>query len=176
MKSCLILVDNSNVFIEGKKLSARKKGMKADLGQIDPIDWSWRIDFGSLLREIANGNPIIEAILVGSTPRNDSLWESARIQGFTVKTYERGYSGQEKAIDTALSVRGTKIITKHPEPSILKLISGDRDFVPLIEVADEEGWETELWGFSSSISHNLAEIVTRVKTLDSVFDIIGKSE
>jgi len=28
MPKCLILVDNSNVFIEGKKLSARRKGVQ----------------------------------------------------------------------------------------------------------------------------------------------------
>jgi hypothetical protein len=105
MDECLILVDNSNVFIEGRKFSARKKGLsRGPMDQYDPIDWSWRIDFGSLLKQIANGYKIIKSILVGSTPPpNDSLWAAAKLQGFEVKTYERSRStGEEKAVDTEL--------------------------------------------------------------------------
>jgi hypothetical protein len=69
MNECLILVDNPNVFIEGRKFSARnKRMMKKTFDQYDPVDWSWRIDFGSLLKQVANGYKIIKAILVGSTP------------------------------------------------------------------------------------------------------------
>jgi uncharacterized LabA/DUF88 family protein len=169
MNDCLILVDNSNVFIEGRKFSARKQGIT------DLIDWSWRIDFGSLLKQVANGHQIINAILVGSTPPpNDSLWNAAKSQGFEVKTYQRSASsGQEKAVDTELVASGLDIIYEHPQPAILKLLSGDRDFMPLITRAYKKGWEVELWGFSSSISWELSQTVTRVKLLDSVFDQIG---
>ncbi|MDR3237151.1 MAG: NYN domain-containing protein [Spirochaetia bacterium] len=171
MEECLILVDNSNVFIEGRKFSSRKKGMSE-------LDWSWRIDFGSLLKEVANDHKIIKSILVGSTPPpNDSLWNAAKLQGFEVKTHTRSHStGEEKAVDTELLASGLKVIYKHPRPAILKLLSGDRDFIPLIRSAYEEGWETELWGFSSSISNELAQTVSRVRLLDAVFDQIGKYE
>lgn len=179
MDECLILVDNSNVFIEGRKFSARKKGLLKDpMDQRDPVDWSWRIDFGSLLKQVANGHRIIKAILVGSTPPpNDSLWSAAASQGFEVKTHKRSFStGEEKAVDTELLASGLKILYKHPHPAILKLLSGDRDFIPLVESAYEEGWETELWGFSASISNELSQTVSRVQLLDSVFDQIGRSE
>ncbi|MDR1740825.1 MAG: NYN domain-containing protein [Synergistaceae bacterium] len=167
MSECLILVDNSNIFIEGRKLSASRKGVS--------VDWSWRVDFGSLLKQVANGHKIINAILVGSTPPpNDSLWEAARSQGFSVKTYERSrVTGEEKVVDTEITASGLKVIYKHPRPAVLKLLSGDRDFVPLIRSAYEEGWETELWGFQSSISAELSQIVTRVQLLDDVFEQIG---
>ncbi|MDR1931836.1 MAG: NYN domain-containing protein, partial [Spirochaetales bacterium] len=140
MDECLILVDNSNVFIEGRKFAARNKGLvKQSDDQYDPVDWSWRIDFGSLLKQVANGHKIIKAILVGSTPPpNDSLWNAAKSQGFEVITHERSHStGEEKAVDTELVARGLKIIYKHPAPAILKLLSGDRDFLPLIRSAYE---------------------------------------
>ncbi|MHC6202132.1 NYN domain-containing protein [Breznakiellaceae bacterium SP9] len=169
MEECLILVDNSKVFVEGRKFSAKLQGL------LEPIDWSWRIDFGSLLNEVANGHTIIKAILVGSTPPpNDSLWKAAE-KHFEVKTFERNhYSGEEKAVDTELLASGLEIIFEHPNPAVLKLLSGDRDFVPLITRAYKKGWETELWGFNSSISHELSQIVSRVKTLDNVFDKIGR--
>jgi uncharacterized LabA/DUF88 family protein len=179
MNECLILVDNSNIFIEGRKFSARQKGvLKNPMDQYDPIDWSWRIDFGSLLKQVANGHKIIKAILVGSTPPpNDSLWNAASSQGFDVKTHERSHSsGAEKAVDTELLASGLDIIYEHPGPAVLKLLSGDRDFMPLISRAYKKGWEVELWGFSASISYELSQAVSRVQLLDTVFDQIGRSD
>jgi len=71
---------------------------------------------------------------------------------------------------------GLKIIYKHPRPAILKLLSGNRDFLPLIRSAYEEGWESELWGFSAGISNELSQTASRVQLLDSVFDQIGRTE
>jgi uncharacterized LabA/DUF88 family protein len=131
-----------------------------------------------LLKQVANGHKIIKAILVGSTPPpNDSLWRAAESQGFEVITHERSYStGEEKAVDTELLASGLEILYEHPEPAILKLLSGDRDFIPLIKRAYKKGWETELWGFSASISIELSQTVSRVQLLDSVFDKIGNRE
>jgi uncharacterized LabA/DUF88 family protein len=176
---CLILVDNSNVFIEGGKFSARKKGaFRNPMDTHDPVDWSWRIDFGSLLKIAANGHKIIKAILVGSTPPpNDSVWKAAELQGFEVKTYERSSStGEEKVVDTELLASCLEIIFEHPRAAVLKLLSADRAFSPLISRAYKKGWETELWGFSASISHELAQMVSRVHELDVVFDQIGRYE
>ena len=170
MDECLILVDNSNIFIEGQKYSAKKRSLSY------AQDYSWRIDFGSLLRKVANGHKIIKAILVGSTPPpNDSLWGAAKSVGFEVKTYERSPSG-EKVVDTELLASGLKVVYKHPRPAVLKLLSGDRDFIPLIRNAYEEGWETELWGFSDSISNELQQLVNRVVLLDDIFNDIGKCQ
>ncbi|MDR0731741.1 MAG: NYN domain-containing protein [Treponema sp.] len=179
MDECLILVDNSNVFIEGRKFAARQRGiLRKPVDQHDPVDWSWRIDFGSLLKQVANGHRIIKAILVGSTPPpNDSLWRAAESQGFEVITHERSHTtGEEKAVDTELLASGLDILYEHPCPAIMKLLSGDRDFMPLIKRAYKKGWETELWGFSSSISNELSQAVSRVQLLDSMFDKIGKYE
>ena len=77
-------------------------------------------------------------------------------------------------LDTELLASGLKVVYKHPRPAVLKLLSGDRDFIPLIRNAYEENWETELWGFSSSISDELQQMVNRVFLLDDVFDEIGK--
>jgi hypothetical protein len=92
MQSSLILVDNSNVFIEGRKFSARRKGMqRQSIEEKDPQDPSWRLDFGKLLEFLAEGRPIIAAILVGSTPpSNDSVWTAAKLNGFRVFTHDRG--------------------------------------------------------------------------------------
>src|SRR5260370_30167670 len=84
MNDSLILVDNSNVFIEGRKFSARRKGVqRQSLEERDPQDPSWRLDFGKLLEFLAGGRTIVAAILVGSTPpSNDSVWTAAKQNGF----------------------------------------------------------------------------------------------
>ena len=171
MDECLILVDNSNTFICGQELSAKKRKLEY------PQDFSWRIDFGSLLREVANGCRIINALLVGSTPPpNDSLWNSARQGGFEVKTYERSPSGGEKVVDTEILASGLKVIYKHPKPAVLKLLSGDREFIPLVREAYEAGWETELWGFSHCISNELQQMAHRVILLDDMLEVVGRYE
>jgi uncharacterized LabA/DUF88 family protein len=177
MDECLILLDSYDTFLGGSRFSARQKGIvKSNFDQSDPLDYFWHINFGSLLQEVADGHKIIEAVLAGPAPLpKDSLWELAKTQGFTVKTYGRGFSGQER-IDTSLVVHGAREIIKHPRSAILKILSGNKGFLPLIELAYEEKWETELWGFSSSISSELNQAVSRLKLLDKVFDKIGRYE
>ncbi len=55
MDKCVIVVDNSNIFIEGQKASAKAKGVAPDPAMPNrrPNDPSWRIDFGGLLAELA---------------------------------------------------------------------------------------------------------------------------
>ncbi|MDR2472442.1 MAG: hypothetical protein LBD53_02600 [Tannerella sp.] len=61
LSECLILVDNTNIFIEGMKFAARQKGLQAT---------------------IPGGS---------TPPPNDSVWEAARKHNFEVKTYEEGW-------------------------------------------------------------------------------------
>jgi uncharacterized LabA/DUF88 family protein len=177
---CLILVDNSNVFIEGQKQSARLKGIPPDPVTFrDPTDPSWRIDFGGLITELAAGRKIHDAILVGSRPpRNDSVWEAASLNGFKVTVHERSSDNREKAVDTELVAQGTELIVLAPEPMILVLASGDRDFIPLVNVAHRRGWLVELCAFSSAFnpSGELATTADRVRPLDAAILKIGRNE
>ena len=93
----VIVVDNSNVFIEGQKFSAKKKGiLKDDADTRDPQDPSWRVDFGNLLTTVAKGRLVSHAILVGSRPpQNDSVWDAAKKYGFTVTVHERNAANKE---------------------------------------------------------------------------------
>lgn len=174
---CVILVDNSNIFIEGQKASAVRKGeLPAAPGDRQPSDISWRIDFSRLLTRLADGRPIQEAILVGSRPpANDAVWTMAEQGGFKVITHERNAQNKEKAVDTELVAQGTRIIVKAPEPGVLVLASADRDFMPLVRVAQEEGWEVEMAAFSRAFSPTgeMAISVNRVRPLDGSLDLIG---
>jgi uncharacterized LabA/DUF88 family protein len=173
---CVILVDNSNVFIEGQKCSGVRKGLGTD-----PIssrllhDLSWRIDFGRLLTWLAENREIETAFLVGSRPPpNDDVWKLAESGGFRVITHDRNSQNKEKAVDTEIVAQGTRAILKCP-PGVLIIASGDRDFIPLVTIAKEEGWQVEMAAFNSAFqaTGEMALAVDRIRPFDGSLDLIG---
>lgn len=174
---CVILVDNSNIFIEGQKHSARLKGIG-----VDPVtgkqlgDPSWRINFAALLTELAGIRKIHKALLVGSRPpQNDGVWGAARSQGFEVLVHDRSADNKEKAVDTELVAQGTEVICTSGEIMDLVIVSGDRDFIPLVNVAHRREWSVEMVAFSSAYNPagEMARSVDRIVTLDPLFPKIG---
>lgn len=174
---CVILVDNSNIFIEGQKCSAKRKGIVAtSTGEKQQTDISWRIDFDKLLAQLADGRTIRKAFLVGSRPPpNDNVWKMAAKNGFEVVTHDRDAKNKEKAVDTELVARGTLAIATTPAPATLVIASGDRDFIPLVNVAHELKWLVEMVAFSSAFSPTgeMAMAVDKVRPLDGSLDLIG---
>jgi hypothetical protein len=87
----LLYIDNSNVWIEGMHVAAYASGMAPDVwsavkGNI--CDRNWKIDFGKLY-SFAGGEKgeVRTAKLFGSKPpKNDSLWDAAKRNGFEVIT------------------------------------------------------------------------------------------
>lgn len=179
MKSCVILVDNSNLFIEGMKFSAWDKGLVGG-HDIEPTDTTWRLDFETLLEYLAEGRKIISAILVSSSPPDSpDLWRAAERRGFEVLVHERNSAGVEKGVDVHLAITGTRLIHTidlPPEQMCLVIASGDSDFQPLAEEAKRKGWQVELCSFSSAFNPRgkLAAAVDRVRLLDESFDLIGR--
>ncbi|MFN3648438.1 MAG: NYN domain-containing protein [Armatimonadota bacterium] len=180
MDECVILVDNTNLFIGGQKLSAKRKGVNGKNGNGPPKDPSWRLDFEGLRTCLANGREVHAAVMVGSAPaESDCVWEdAARDAGFDVVVHDRAPGRGEKAVDTELVARGTEIICSTERPMVLVLASGDRDYVPLAEVAHRHGWSVELCAFRASFSEfgDLAETSDVVRELDDCFDQVGMNE
>jgi hypothetical protein len=175
VRKCLVLVDNSNVFIGGQKYSAECEKRRGEA----PVDRSWRLDFEGLLTCLAADRSVHAAIMVGSGPDGHAKpWEVARDSGFEVIVHERERGEGEKCIDTELVARGTEIIATAEEPMVLVIASGDRDFLPLVEVAHRHGWEVELCAFRNSFPDDgdLAQAVDRVRPLDECFERIGYRE
>jgi uncharacterized LabA/DUF88 family protein len=175
----VIIVDNSNIFIEGQKYSAKVKGMvKTNPNDQDPQDPSWRIDFGNLLNAVASGRVVCHAILVGSRPpQNDTVWKAAKSYGFNVTVHDRNSHNEEKAVDTELVAQGTEIIVTMPRSMNLAILSGDRDFIPLVNVAHRRGWQVEMWAFRNAYNPKgqMAESVDKICPLDNVFGGIGSN-
>jgi uncharacterized LabA/DUF88 family protein len=133
-----LYVDNSNIWIEGMRVSAVEKGMTPDLWTAineKICDYDWKLDFGKL-HAIAGGDDIVLAKLYGSKPTyNDTLWTMAEVSGFKVKTFERNASNKEKKIDSEIICEiqddSYEIINK--EKDIITIVAGDGDYVPLVE-------------------------------------------
>lgn len=81
-----VYVDNSNVWIEGRRVSAVAKGLAHshyEAQEHDILDPDWTYDFGRLYEfACPEGSKVGRSILFGSKPPpNDSLWDLARDRG-----------------------------------------------------------------------------------------------
>jgi uncharacterized LabA/DUF88 family protein len=173
-EKCVILVDNSNIFIGGRQLAA--SGGDSDSDQ--SVDPDWRIDFGALKDVLADGRKVERALLVGSRPPfADAVWAAAEKEGFEVIVHDRNSQGKEKAIDTELVARGTEIVCTAEEPMTLVLASGDLDLLPLVNVAKEYGWDVEMCAFSNSFNpeSELCLACNDVRSLDDYFEQLGRA-
>ncbi len=146
-------VDNSNVYIEGSRISAVAKGLPG-AGTIYEamnnrvVDFSWKIDYGTL-HNIVCGDPsqIGAANLWGSPPPGDGFWNMVKKYGFKVQTYDRNAAGKEKKVDVAIA----HCITKDAYTGKIKkgedeitLVAGDKDYVPVIEDLVKEGFKVDI--------------------------------
>jgi uncharacterized LabA/DUF88 family protein len=172
-------VDNSNIYIEGSRVSAVRRGMAPNIYDAmnnGIVDYSWNIDYGHL-HEFLCGTDQAEigaARLWGSPPPSDSFWEMVKRKGFTVETFEKSASGKEKKVDVAIAHRMTKdaftCIDKSSDE--LVLVSGDRDFVPVVEDLIKEGY-TVVVAFWEHASQELKDSSTRYLCLNPYFDLIS---
>ena len=110
-------VDNSNVFIEGQRVSAVTRGQAEsifDAMERRIIDSRWRLDYGAL-HDIACGQPaeIGASYLWGSPPPGDSFWRMVERYGFRVTTYDRNIAGKEKRFLTQMYARFSPRRVRH---------------------------------------------------------------
>ncbi|MCB9617768.1 MAG: NYN domain-containing protein [Sandaracinus sp.] len=175
-------VDNSNLFIEGQRVSAVHQKMFGAETLYDAIrhrivDHRWQLDYGSLYA-IACGEPsqIGAAYLWGSPPPGDSFWKMVERFGFQVTTFDKSRSGKEKKVDVALAHQMTKdaysgLIERGEDE--LTLVAGDKDYVPVVEDLVGAGFPVHVvfW------SHAAVELQTAASSftpLDPYLDSLTK--
>ena len=171
----LVYVDNSNVFIEGKRVSAVETGIAMniyDAMRNRILDQAYKIDFGRLHDFIAGEDEaeIKRCMLFGSRPpANDSLWEIARKAGFEVVVEDRNVANKEKRIDTGIVAAMTKdayTITDREQDTI-SLVAGDGDFVPSVRQLVEDGFNVEVV-FWSHASQELQAVSSKFVELNPI--------
>lgn len=144
-----LYVDNSNVWIEGMHVSAVAKGLVPDVFtacEQKVCDYGWKIDFGRLF-DFAAGEDVGRAVLFGSRPpQNDSLWAAGRSKGFEVIVHERNMQNKEKKIDTQITAEmiNDSWAKMNPNRDTITLVSGDKDYVPPIEMLRARDFKVEV--------------------------------
>jgi uncharacterized LabA/DUF88 family protein len=172
-----IYVDNSNVFIEGKRISAIRQGKAKSIAEAQAngvSDRDFRLDFGELYDFVAENNPekVARAVLFGSgVSENDHVWQIAERVGFEAVVVNRNAENREKKVDTgivAAMVRDAYTRADKAKDTIT-LVAGDSDYVPAVELLTEDGFRVEVV-FWSSASAELKAVCTRFIELDRHLD------
>ena len=166
-----VFVDNSNVWIEGKKISGRKSKPPV------PANSFYRIDYGKLLKHVLDSRGLAaEPKLYGSEPPpNDSVWEMIRSKGFDVKIFQRNIYNKEKGVDMRMGLDIVKLVLSQPEKAPVVIVAGDADFIPVVDDGQAAGWKIEAWYWKQA-ADNLKKAVDRFMVLDSALYTIGFDE
>ena len=171
----LVYVDNSNVFIEGRRVSAVQTGIAPNIYEAmnnNIFDHSYKIDFGRLHDFVSGSDKsnIKRCMLFGSRPPpNDSLWQIAERAGFEVVVEDRNIQNREKRIDTGIvsaMIRDAYTIAVKGSDTIT-LVAGDGDFVPPIRQLVEDGFNVEVVFWEHASSRELKGAATKFVALDS---------
>lgn len=177
-----VYVDNSNVWIEGMRINAVRRGLATspkDAMDKKIVDHSWSYDFGALYREVCPDTEMIgRSSLFGSRPpANDSLWKIARDAGFEVTTFDRNFQNKEKEVDVAIAVQITADSYEYMKPERrdrVLLVSGDRDYAPVVESLARRSIPTTVVFWEHATAVHLREVVDEFRPLDDAFDAISR--
>lgn len=174
-----IYVDNSNLYIEGRRVSAVAQGIAANIREAMDygiLDHGYTISFGRL-HEFLTGQDlsrIKRAALFGSRPPpNDSIWQYAQKAGFELHLEDRNVKNKEKKIDTGIATLLTKDAYKHgnPKEDTFVLVAGDADYVPTITELKADGYTVEVVFWSHAASE-LRKVASKFISLDGYLDTL----
>jgi len=176
-----LYVDNSNFWIEGKRVSAIKNGWAFDVWDSinnGIIDSSWSVDFGKLFL-FAGGNKafVKSAKIYGSRPpQNDSLWKAAERNNFVVKVFDRNRSNKEKKVDSQIvtDILADSYTVMDASTSMITLVAGDADYVPVIKNLKDRGFYVEVL-FWNHASRELQQECSNFVALDDRIDSLSLS-
>lgn len=130
-----------------------------------------RVNFKQILKDTVQDRKLVRAIayvIETETKEEKSFFDALTHLGIETKVKElQVYGGLKKADwDVGITVDAIKM---SPSLDVILLLSGDGDFVPLVEYLKNHGKQVEIAAFSKSTSSKLKE------RADDFFDL-GKSK
>ncbi|NWG39817.1 MAG: NYN domain-containing protein [Hydrogenophilaceae bacterium] len=172
-----IYVDNSNLYIEGRRVSAVKTGLASNIVEamkLGILDHGYTISFGKLHQFLTGDDlsKIKRAALYGSRPPpNDSIWQYAKKAGFELHLEDRNYANKEKKIDTGIATLMTKDAYKYGKPNedVFVLVAGDKDYVPTLNELRADGYNVEVV-FWKHAAQELKDAASKFIALDNFLD------
>lgn len=121
-----------------------------------------KVNFGAILEHGVAGRQLVRAMAYGITTEEaheGEFHEALGKQGFEVKTKPlQTFVGGQKKGDWDVGI-AMDILRLGPKIDVAVLVSGDGDFVPLVEYAQDQGLRVELMSFSESTSAALVAAV-----------------
>ena len=173
-----IYVDNSNLYIEGRRVSAVQTGLANNIIQAMNeriLDHGYTISFGKLHQFLTGDDlsQIKRVALFGSRPPpNDSIWRFAEKAGFELHLEDRNYANKEKRIDTGIVTLMMKDAYRNASPGdTFVLVAGDGDYIPTIRELISDGFNVEVV-FWDHASRDLKESATKFISLDQHLDFL----
>ncbi len=172
-------IDNSNVFIEGMRVSAVNKGMEANIVDAmnnGTVDFGWQFDYLKL-RAIVCGMGDLDgwAKLWGSPPPGDPFWEMVTASGFVVQTYNRNLSNKEKKVDsgliTCLMRDAYTTLAEDKANTQIVLVAGDSDYVPTVQTLVADGYRVDVF-FWDQVARELRDVASGFNSLNDHFDFL----
>lgn len=167
-------VDDSCLYIEGQVASALSRGLART---IDPIraqglrDWTFAIDFKALLIVLDASRD--RAWLVGSrTTDNGAIWRHATAAGFRLMTVPRVDGRKEKEVDAELMLTAMETTADLGAGDMVTLVSGDRDFVPLVRRLRARGIAVRVFFWEHATSSALVREASSFRPMDPVLQSI----
>lgn len=159
-----IYVDDSNMWIEARKLAANKLNLKC------VEDPRLRLDIGKVTDVIANNRKVAWGILYGSEPPPiDSVWQKIRERGWKVITTQRSsFTGKEKQVDHQMVADITALVSGCIVKGKIVMVSGDADMIPAISKSLQMKWSTEIWMWGNGVSNALKQLAEENPGLMSI--------
>lgn len=163
-----IYVDDSNMWIEGKKLAAKQANLKC------VEDPRLRLDIGKVTDVVASGREVAWGILYGSEPPPiDSVWEKIKKHGWKVVTSKRSFvTKKQKQVDQHMVADITELVS---DRSVAKgkivLVTGDADVIPAIRKGLRTNWSFDIWMWASGISKALRTLKKENPELLSIHEL-----
>ncbi len=168
-----VYVDNSNYFVEARRLSAVVKGIAGsmrDAQRNSVVDPTYLVDYGKLYEFVAGGPAVgdCHARLYGSRPpESDTVWNLARNAGFEVIVEDRNVANKEKKIDAAIITQMMADSYERIDSAVdtMILVAGDGDFEPTILNLIRRGFTVKVvfWG---QVSRDLEAACSEFINLD----------
>jgi len=130
-----------------------------------------KVNFGAILKEAVGDRKLIRAIayaVKAQMPEEESFFDALSKSGFDVKTKDLQvfFDGTKKADwDVGIAM---DIIKMAPALDSIILVSGDGDYIPLVEYLQNHGKSVEAVAFGRSSSQNLTNKVDDFLDLDQI--------
>ena len=145
-----VYVDDSNIFIEAKRLAEVRNGSPGARGRV-------RIDYDKLIGLCRADRPLMSASASGFVPPElRNLWSRL---GIRVSTFT---GGEQDVPDVLLQMAMYQDLARVRPPGIAVLVTGDGassyeeyGFIPALEDMYAQGWGVEVLSWTHCLSRNL---------------------